>query len=265
MVSPLPEGTYTVDSSKKFIPFDDSKDKVEDRPASLLVDIVPFLIKTKNDLIVVDPGLGLPQNGSVPGESPHEDFQIHENIRQFGFSPDEISMVLLSHLHKDHADGICYGAHGSFNLMFPNATCFCQEKELEFAFSKKNSRSYTFGKLEFLQQSPALKFLNGDGAINSGIRYEMSGGHTPYHQVFFIESDGKKFFFGGDVVPQPSQIIRRFTAKYDYDGKKSSQLREEYARRGAEENWIFLFFHDGKTPMARLIKENDHFKILSEK
>jgi glyoxylase-like metal-dependent hydrolase (beta-lactamase superfamily II) len=265
MVFPLPEGTYTVDSSKKFIPFDSSKDKVEDRPASLLVDIVPFLIKTKSDLIVVDPGLGLPKNGSVPEESRHSDFQIHENIRQFGFSPDEISMVLLSHLHKDHADGICYGANGSFNLMFPNATYFCQERELEFAFTKKNSRSYTFEKLEFLQHSHALKFLNGDGNINSEIHYEMSGGHTQYHQVFFIQSSGKKLFFGGDVVPQPSQVIRRFIAKYDYDGKKSSQLREEYARWGAAENWIFLFFHDGKTPMARLVKEDHHYKIVSEK
>lgn len=262
MVFPLPEGTYTVDSSKKFIPFDSSKDKLENRPASLLVDIVPFLIKTKSDLVIVDPGLGFSKNDP---ESGHPDFQIHENIRRSGFSPGEISMVLLSHLHKDHADGICYRANGSFNLMFPNATYFCQEKEMELAFTKKNSRSYTFEKLEFLQHSGALKFLNSDGNIDPGIRYEMSGGHTPYHQVFFIESGGETFFFGGDVVPQPSQIIRRFIAKYDYDGKKSSQLREEYARRGAAENWIFMFFHDGKTPMARLVKENHHYKIVGEK
>src|SRR6476661_5364441 len=111
MVFPLPEGTYTVDSSKKFIPFDASKDKVENRPASLLVDIVPFLIKTKSDLIVVDPGLGFSKKGSVLEESQHADFQIYENIRRFGFSPDNISMVLLSHLHKDHADGICYNTN----------------------------------------------------------------------------------------------------------------------------------------------------------
>ena len=153
MVFPLPEGTYTVESSKKFIPFDASKDKVENRPASLLVDIVPFLIKTKNDLIVVDPGLGFHKDVPVSGDSRQPDFQIYENIRRFGFSPDEVSIVLLSHLHKDHADGICYGSKGSFSLMFPHAAYFCQEKEIEFAFTKKNSQSYTFEKLEFLQHS----------------------------------------------------------------------------------------------------------------
>jgi len=91
----------------------------------------------------------------------------------------------------------------------------------------------------------------------------MSNGHTPYHQVFFIGTREKKHFFGGDVVPQPSQIVRRFVAKYDFDGKKTAQLRQEYAHRGAAEDWIFLFFHDGKKPMARVKEENHRFQIFN--
>jgi glyoxylase-like metal-dependent hydrolase (beta-lactamase superfamily II) len=254
MVFPLSEGTYTVDISKRFIPFDASKDILEDRPSSLLIDIVPFLVRTKNDLIIIDPGLGL--------QSSQGDFQIYENIRNHGFSPDDVSMVLLSHLHKDHAGGICYGANRAFNLMFPNASYFCQQNELDYAFTKKDSPSYLLDRLEFLKDSPNLKFLNGDGNINPDIRYEMCGGHTPYHQVFLIKCDGKELFYGGDVVPKAAQIITRFVAKYDFDGKKSAQLREEYARRGAVQNWIFLFFHDGEKPFARVRYENNRFTIL---
>jgi glyoxylase-like metal-dependent hydrolase (beta-lactamase superfamily II) len=195
-------------------------------------------------------------------ESSNGDFQISGNIRSHGFSPDEITMVLLSHLHKDHAGGICYGSNQAFNLMFPNATYFCQEKELQFAFTKKNSASYDFGKLEFLQHSPNLKFLNGSGNINAEIMYEMSNGHTPNHQVFFLEASKKKYFFGGDVVPQPSQILRRFIAKYDFDGRKTAQLRQEYAHRCAEEDRTFLFFHDGKKPMTRVKEENHRFQFF---
>ncbi len=256
MVFPLFEGTFTVDAGKKFIPFDAAKDKLEDRPASLVVDIVPFLIKTKNDLVVIDPGLGF--------QSGEGDFQIHENIRRHGFSVDEVTLVLLSHLHKDHAGGICYGNNTAYNLMFPNAIYFCQQQEMEYSFSKKNSPSYFFEKLDFLQHSPQLKFLNGNESISSEIRCEVSGGHTPYHQVFFIDSTDGIYFFGGDVVPQSSQIIRRFIAKYDFDGKKSAQLREEYARRGAKENWRFLFFHDGKKPVAKVREVQQRFQIISE-
>lgn len=253
MVCPLFEGTFTVDESKKFIPFNSSKDKLDDRPASLLVDIVPFLIKTNDDLIIIDPGLGLPSDSG--------NFYIDGSIRSHGFSPDEITMVLLSHLHKDHAGGVCYGKDRAFNLMFPTASYFCQQKELEYAFTKKNSPSYEFEKLEFLQHSPNLKLLTGDGDINSNIHYEISGGHTPYHQVFFLNSSNEIFFYGGDVLPQSSQIIRRFIAKYDYDGKKSTELRQQYAHRGAQENWTFLFFHDGKKPIAHVREKNNRFEI----
>ena len=130
MISPLTEGTFTVDKTKHFIPFDPLKDQLKDRPASLLVDIVPFLVKTKNDLVVIDPGLGMQSQGG--------DFMIHENINKADFAADDVSVVLLSHLHKDHANGICYGKVPAFNLMFPNASYYCQEKELELYQGKIN-------------------------------------------------------------------------------------------------------------------------------
>jgi len=253
-VFPLSEGTYTVDNSKTFIPFDSAKDQLEDRPASLVVDIVPFLIKLKNELIVIDPGLGFMDSSG--------EFMIHAAINRHGYSAEDVSMVLLSHLHKDHAKGIAYGNNGAYNLMFPNANIYCQEKEMEYAFSKTGSPSFDFEKLEYLNRSSNLKFVNGSGKLNDEINYEVSGGHTPYHQVFTIHSGKEIFFYGGDVVPQPSQIIRRFVAKYDYDGKLSAQRRAEYSKQGAEDGWTFLFFHDGKIPMAKVVLDQERFRVV---
>src|SRR6476620_2869000 len=104
MVYPLTEGTFSVDDSKVFIPFEAGKDDIKDRPASLLVDIVPFLVQTKKDLVVIDPGLGM--------LSPNGEYDIYENIAGKGFKAEDVSIVLLSHLHKDHASGICYGKEG---------------------------------------------------------------------------------------------------------------------------------------------------------
>jgi len=255
-VFPLYEGTFTVDSFKTFIPFQSSAHKLEDRPASLLVDIVPFLIQTKNELIVVDPGLGFPDNVSTGNG-----FQIQNNIRHHGFSSEDVTLVLLSHLHKDHAGGVCYNKEGQYHLMFPSAKYYCQEKEMEYAFTKTESPSYIFDRLKFLHNSKQLNYLDGNGNIGSEIRCEVSGGHTPYHQVFHFESGNEKYFFGGDVLPQPSQVIRKFVAKYDFDGGKSAEKRREYATRAAQENWTCLFFHDGKTPMAKVKKGSGHFTV----
>ena len=180
MITPLSEGTFTVDDSKKFIPFDPSKDDLKDRPSSLLVDIVPFLIRTNNDLIVIDPGLGMQSAGG--------DFMILENIQRAGYAAEDVSMVLLSHLHKDHTGGICYGNDPAFNLMFPKATYYCQQQELEYALSRKDSPSFVKAKLRFLKDTPQLRLLQGNGQINKEIAFEISGGHTPFHQVFTIRT-----------------------------------------------------------------------------
>lgn len=253
-VFPLSEGTYTVDVSKQFVPFNPAVDQLTHRPASLLVDIVPFLVQSSSDLMVVDPGLGL-QDAS--GE-----FMIHASIHRLGFNVNDVSKILLSHLHKDHMSGAAYGRNGAYSLMFPRATIYCQERELDYAFTVPNSPSYDFEKLEFIRRSQRLVLLNGNGQVNDETRYEVSGGHSPFHQVFYFGTNEQTYFFGGDVVPQSSQIIRRFVAKYDFDGQLSAQLRRDYAARGAKENWTFLFFHDAKTPMAKLSHEHHRFQIV---
>ena len=91
--------------------------------------------------------------------------------------------------------------------------------------------------------------IDGDGIIEDYIRFKTTGGHSPYHQVFWIEDEGEIVFFGGDVAPQLQQMKSRFSAKYDYDGKRSMELRREWWQKGQEENWKFLFYHDIKNPV----------------
>jgi glyoxylase-like metal-dependent hydrolase (beta-lactamase superfamily II) len=147
--------------------------------------------------------------------------------------------------------------------MFPKAEYFCQQKEMEFAFTKKNSASYDFNKLNFLKNSSQLNYVNESGILSDDIQFEISGGHTPFHQVFYWNESNQKYFYGGDVLPQPNQIIRRFIAKYDFDGEKCAQLRTDWAQKAALEKMILLFFHDAKTPMAKVAIANNRFQITS--
>jgi hypothetical protein len=62
--------------------------------------------------------------------------------------------------------------------------------------------------------------------------------------VFWIEADGQTLFFGGDDAPQHKQMLNRFVAKYDYDGKKCMELRQQWWQQGQAEGWTFLFYHD---------------------
>ena len=79
--------------------------------------------------------------------------------------------------------------------------------------------------------------------------YKVTGAHSPLHQVFWIKENDETIFFGGDDAPQLQQMKHRFSAKYDFDGKKAMELRREWWELGEKEKWSFLFYHDIKTPI----------------
>jgi hypothetical protein len=131
---------------------------------------------------------------------------------------------------------------------FPNATYYIQKKELAFAF-EKGFPSYITEELECIKTFNNVVLLEENGVIDGYIRYELTGAHCPYHQVFWIVDGGETVFFGADVAPQLQQMKTRFVAKYDYDGKKCMELRQQWWQQGEKENWTFLFYHDIQTPV----------------
>ena len=243
-IIPLSEGAFTIDKTKKFIPFNKDEDNLQQRTTgSLLVEVQPFCIVTKKDVIVIDAGLGF--------SNKEGHLQIHQNLLNNDINPLDVTKVLLSHLHKDHSGAISIEdkiLHQHF-LSFPNATYYVNKEELAFGLDKNNT-SYVQEDFELLSIADKVVCTEGNGVIDSYIRYEVTGAHCPFHQVFWIEEDGKKIFFGGDVAPQLQQMKSRFIAKYDFDGKKCMELRQQWWKTGQEEKWVFLFYHDIKTPVV---------------
>lgn len=243
-IIPLSEGTFTVDKTKLFVPFDEQEHELQNRPAgSLLVEIQPFVILTSNDILLIDTGLGFQHGGML---------QLYENLTDNAINPSDVTKVLLTHLHKDHAGGISKKKSDQFNeLSFPNAKYYLQEKELDFAF-KKGFPSFIVEELGVLKNSSQVVLLNDDkGIIEDYIEYEITGAHSPYHQVFWIKGGEQVVFFGGDDAPQLQQMKHRFVAKYDYNGRKAMQLRAKWWEQGKKGKWTFLFYHDVKNPIYR--------------
>src|SRR5688500_5960397 len=167
-VIPLSEGSFTIDKTKLFVPFDEQTDVLNDRPmGSLLVEIQPFLVITSKDVLLLDTGLGYNNRFGK--------LQIHENIRDAGYEPEQVTKVLMSHLHKDHAGGIGNPEKGRFAggdvLNFPNARYYVQRRELDFAWAK-GAPSFIPDEIEPLLHSAQVAFLHDDeGTIDDYITY----------------------------------------------------------------------------------------------
>src|ERR1700694_5315118 len=99
-IIPLSEGAFTIDQTKRFVPFDEEKDILQERPVgSLLVEVQPFVVVTQKDVLLLDTGLGFQDAGQ-------RQMQLMANLERQGIAPSSVTKVLMSHLHKDHAGGI---------------------------------------------------------------------------------------------------------------------------------------------------------------
>lgn len=252
-VHALYEGSYSVDSSKKFLPFNPEIHNPKDRPASLFVYVQPFIVETSNHLIVFDTGLGF--------KNEKGELVIHENIKKAGYDYRDVDYLLMSHLHYDHSGGMIYENNGKMELTFPNAEYVIQRAEWETAFSS-TSNSYHTDIFDVVQRSGSIHFIEGNGALPGGITYELTGGHSEFHQVFLIEENSEKIFFGADILPEPEQLIRKFKAKYDFDGARAMELRETFGKLAAENDWTCLYYHAKSEPISKVEIKDGGFIIM---
>ena len=240
-IIPLSEGTFTIDRTKLFFPFDEQTHDLRERPVgSLLVEIQPFVVITSKDILLLDTGLGFSDT--------HGKMQLHKNLAAAGINPADITKVLMTHLHKDHAGAVSEYRHRN-QLSFPGAAYYVQQREFDFAL-EKGFPSFVPDELQALKNADQVVWLqNDEGSIDNYIQYKVTGAHSPLHQVFWIKENGETIFFGGDDAPQLQQMKHRFSAKYDFDGKKAMELRTQWWELGEKEKWSFLFYHDIKTPI----------------
>jgi glyoxylase-like metal-dependent hydrolase (beta-lactamase superfamily II) len=238
-IIPLSEGSFTIDKTKLFVPFDEGNDDLQQRPAgSLLVEIQPFVVITSKDILLLDTGLGFEASGRM---------QLHSNLERMGIRKEQVTKVLMSHLHKDHAGGVALN-NELHTLSFPNAVYYIQRKELDSAILQ-GFPSFIPEELQALANSPQVHFLTEkEGMIDGYISYRHTGAHSEHHQVFWIREAAETIFFGGDDAPQLQQMKIRYKTKYDFDPQKAMMLREEWWEQGNREGWNFLFYHDIKTP-----------------
>ncbi|MEO7923627.1 MAG: MBL fold metallo-hydrolase [Chitinophagaceae bacterium] len=240
-IIPLSEGSFTIDKTKLFVPYDEEKDNLKERTAgSLLVEVQPFVVITSTDILLLDTGLGFERNGTL---------QLHQNLMDAGINPSEVTKVLMSHLHKDHAGAVGIEREGlGGRLSLPNAKYYVQRAELAYAF-EKGVPSYITEELVCLQNNEQVILVGEEGSIDDHIHYKVTGAHSPWHQVFWINEDKETIFYGGDDAPQLHQMKHRFVAKYDHDGRKAMELRQQWWKQGEKEKWTFLFYHDVKNPV----------------
>ena len=176
------------------------------------------------------------------------DRSIQSALAELGVEPRSIDVVVMSHLHFDHAGGTTRKtASGGLEPVFARARHVVQRKELEAARHphERNRASYLAENIEPLIAEGIVEVVDGEAEVVPGVRVLPTPGHTPGHQSVLIDGgDGERALFLGDVVPTSVHVRLPFIMGYDLDVEGTLASKKRLLRRALEEKWLVLFGHD---------------------
>jgi glyoxylase-like metal-dependent hydrolase (beta-lactamase superfamily II) len=243
-IHPLPEGRFTVGADKRFVPHD-----ARDLPkGTLFVSVTPFLVVTPSDVVLIDTGLGDYATG-------RDTTFLLDGLRRAGYEREDVTRVILSHLHFDHCGGAVIDAGGHDIPTFPHAAYFLQRGEAASEGYRDVSAEARDRVIHTLEAAGQLELLDGRAGLTPSIEVEETGGHTAHHQIVRLHSGGLTAIFGGDVLAAPSQATRSFRAKYDVDPRRSQAERKRLVREAAENGHLLLFYHSTSQPYGFVVED----------
>jgi len=268
-ISLLSDGTFWLDGGAMFgvVPkaiWDKLNPADEENRIELGLNCL--LIQTYDKNILLDTGLG-----DKFDEKFKERFKVNKakelniSLKEVGLTPEDIDMVINTHLHFDHAGGNTRLEMGNPTPSFPRAKYVIQRGEWEDAINpnERTRASYLKDNLIPIQETGLLELIDGDTELLPGVRTIVTGGHTPNHQIVLLESEGKKALYLGDLVPTTSHIKTPYVMGYDLYPLDTMMKKREILNRALEEHWLLIFEHDPKIGMAYLSEEEDKLKLIS--
>jgi len=230
-------------------------------------------------LVEHDAGLVLIDTGAGNKETPrfHEIYGVEnagaegrtaleDGFAAVGHRPEDVKIVINTHLHFDHAGGNTYrDAAGNVKPTFPNARYVVQYGELSYA-TKTNERtaaSYFPPNFAPLVEAGVLDEVVGEVEIVPGIVTLPTPGHTPFHQSVLIESEDEVACFLGDVVPTSAHLPLPWIMGYDVEPLVTLESKRWLLRRAREEGWLCVFEHDASVAWDRVAHDGKAYGLAS--
>jgi glyoxylase-like metal-dependent hydrolase (beta-lactamase superfamily II) len=220
-----------------------------------------LLVETPDQLVLVETGIGNKEsdkfidiygveNAPPAGHADAPD-RLQAAIRAAGFSPDEIGVVVNTHLHFDHAGGNTYrDAEGQVRLSFPRARHVVQRGEWEYAHWKneRTQASYLRDNFDPVYAAGAFDLVDGDVEVVPGISTLRTPGHIPHHQSVLIRSGGEVACFVADVMPTMAHLPLPWIMGYDVEPLVTLESKRALLERAEEERWLLVSTHDAAIP-----------------
>ncbi len=224
-----------------------------------------LLVEAPNALVLVDSGVGDKESEKFRDiyglDNQGEPTRLHDAMRSLGFRPQDVDLVVSTHLHFDHAGGnTLLGRDGALEPAFPRARHLIQKGELELAASpnERVRASYMAKNFAPLVAAGRVDPVEGGTRPLEGIRLLPTPGHTPFHQSVIVESQGEVAIFLADLCPTSHHLPLPWIMGYDLEPMVTLETKRVVWEQARREGWILIFQHDPLVPWGRLDPGSEH-------
>jgi len=235
------------------------KKKPADEKNRILMSTNLLLIEGEGRKILVDTGIGTKfdekfQQIYAVDYSQHS---LEKALQAINLTLADITDVILTHLHFDHAGGSTYrDAEGQIQPTFPEATYYIQKAQYEWAHrrNEKDRASYFPENYDPLRERGQLKLLEGSVELFPGIEMLVVNGHTPQHQMVLVSDSERRVLFAGDLIPTSAHIPVPWVMAYDLYPLNTIEEKKRILKQATEKNWVVIFEHDPEISGGTIIE-----------
>ncbi len=229
----------------------------------ILMGLNCLLVRSAGHTILIDTGYGdkladkrrqllsLQREPGLPGA-----------LEPLGVKPEDIDIVICTHLHADHCGGNTTLSGGVPRPTYPRAEYWVQRLEwAEALFPNERTRA-TYLPENLRPLEPALRLIDGDTRVTPHVRCVVTRGHTRAHQSVIIESAGEVAIYLGDLAPMRVHLERlAWIAANDVEPLETLETKRSLRRFALEKRALLIFEHDPVTPAGRLVEVGDDVMV----
>lgn len=225
-----------------------------------------FFLDTGSERILIETGIGekwSARHTAMYGIT--RERRLVDSLRSIiGVEPNDITIVINTHLHFDHAGGnTTLNDQGTPVPTFPNARYFVSKGELEHAEgpSERDRASYLPENWRPVKDNGQLELKEADYDVVPGLRMETHAGHNRTMQCWRLEQGGQTIFGFADLVPMQAHVQFPWIMGYDLFPIETLAAKKRLLPQAAREGWLCLFYHDPDAPLCRLVYADE--KLLA--
>jgi glyoxylase-like metal-dependent hydrolase (beta-lactamase superfamily II) len=230
-----------------------------DEQNRIRIGLNALLVRTGRENVLVDTGIGYKWDArALDRYSIRHETDILAELSLLGLAPEDIDIVINTHLHFDHAGTNTVERDGEVVPTFPRARYVVQRGEFEHALAphERDRASYNPKDIKPVSDAGQIELVDGDQEVVAGIRVIKVAGHNRDLQCVRVDSGGETAFVFADLLPTTAHVPPAWVMSYDLYPVETLEQKKRLVPQAINEGWVCVFEHDPRTPLGRLREQN---------